>query len=224
MQYKAILIDFYGTITAGDREAVEAVCTRIVETFDLPMTPLQFSIHWGKRFFDVIARSNHDDFQTLYDCELISLREALTDIRVDPAPFVQELEEYWSNPPIYADALEFLRTVDVPICCVSNADTTPLKSAIRRHGLRFDSVVTSQDVCAYKPDPKIFHAALEQMGVRPHQAIHVGDSLHSDVSGASQVGIATVWVERTSRIHDIGSCKPERTISTLAGLESMLRA
>lgn len=223
MQYQAILIDFYGSISAGDREAVEAVCTRIVETLDLPMTPKQFSIHWGKRFFDVIARSNHDDFRTLYDCELISLREALPDIRVDPAPFVGELEEYWCNPPIYADAVEFLRTVDIPICCVSNADTTPLRSAIRRHGLRFDGVVTSQDVRAYKPDPKIFHIALEQMGVRPDQAVHVGDSLHSDVSGASQVGIATVWVERASRIHDIGSCKPNHIISTLAELGNLLR-
>lgn len=223
MPCKAILIDFYGTITAGDKEAVEAVCTRIVETFELQMTPLQFSIHWGKRFFDTIARSNHHDFQTLYDCELNSLREALSDIHVDPAPFVRELEEYWSNPPIYTDALEFLWTVDLPVCCVSNADTAPLQSAISRHGLHFDGVVTSQDVRAYKPDPKIFHAALEQMDVRIHQAVHVGDSLHSDISGASQIGIATVWVERTSRIHDIGSCKPDRKISTLAGLNTMLQ-
>jgi 2-haloalkanoic acid dehalogenase type II len=188
------------------------------------MSSHEFSIHWGKRFFDIIASSNHDNFRTLYDCELISLREALAEIHVDPTPYVRELEEYWSNPPIYADALEFLRTVDMPICCVSNADTQPLQSAIRRHNLRFDGVVSSEQVQAYKPDPKIFHAALKLMGVRPNQAVHVGDSLHSDISGANQVGLTTVWIERDSRIHDIGSCKPNRTISTLAELATVMKS
>lgn len=121
--FDGLLIDFYGTIAAGDREAVEAACLRIVEACGLPVTPPEFAITWGERYFATVARSNHEAFRTLYQCELASLRETLADFGQypDPAPFLIDLDEYWHNPPIHDDALEFLREIDLPVCCVSNA-------------------------------------------------------------------------------------------------------
>jgi len=40
-------------------------------------------------------------------------------------------------------------------------------SAIARHQLRFDDVVSSEAVRCYKPDPAIFHHAMRALGVRP---------------------------------------------------------
>ena len=223
-RFDAILIDFYGTICAGDREAVESTCTRIVANLGLDLTPRQFAIRWGEHFFAMIDRSNHDDFQSLFDCERASLRDTLAtlDIQVDPGPLVKELEAYWSDPPIYDDVVDLFRDTNLPVCCISNADTAPLLSAIDKHKLRFEAVITSEAIRCYKPDPAIFSAALETLGVAAGRAVHVGDSLHSDIMGAESLGITTVWIERKSRIHDIGTATPDYTITSLRELPLLL--
>ena len=220
---QAVLIDFYGTICAGDREAVERACRRIVQTLGLPLTPDEFAVQWGRRFFEVVEASNHDAFRTLHECELLSLRQTLAGygMEPDPAPFVAELEAYWHDPPIYEDAVDFLSSCKLPICCVSNADAEPLHTAIRKHGLRFDAVVCSEDVRSYKPSAGIFQRALEAVGVTPDAAVHIGDSLHSDISGARGVGMRAVWIRRESRIHDIGTCDPEYTIRSFTELNGL---
>lgn len=223
-RFDAVLIDFYGTIAAGDREAVEATCRTIVESLGLPIPAAQFAVIWGGRYFETVGQSSHASYRTLYECELISLRDTLAAFghHSDPAPFLLELENYWHTPPMHEDAVEFLRDLDLPVCCVSNADHVPLHSAIARGQLRFDAVISSQAVRCYKPQPAIFEHALQALGVRADQAIHVGDSLHSDVSGASALGIATAWIRREDRIHDIGCDTPSFTIASLAELASLL--
>jgi len=218
--FDAVLIDFYGTIAAGDREAVESTCATIVWAFGLSTTPADFAIAWGERFFRVVEQSNHHDFRTLYECEMMSLAEQFTELGItaDPAPFVARLEAYWRDPPIHPDAVELLGRIDVPVCVVSNADTEPLEAAIQKHGLRFHGVVSSESARCYKPDGQIFRRALDRLGVEPSRAIHVGDSLHSDIGGARKAGITAAWIRRDDRIHDIGSTTPCHTCSRLSDL------
>lgn len=223
-RFEAVFIDFYGTICSGDRDAVDRVCRRIVDSVGLEMTAHEFAITWGERFFATVEQSNHAAFQTLFECEIASLRATFDALGLasDPRPFVAELEEYWRNPPVYHDALAFLRDVDLPLCCVSNADTKPLLAAIEKHGFRFHAVISSQDARCYKPDCGIFERALVAMKVRPERVVHIGDSLHSDIAGANAAGIASVWVRRENRIHDIGTAKPDLTVSDLSELRTAL--
>jgi HAD superfamily hydrolase (TIGR01509 family) len=46
----------------------------------------------------------------------------------------------------------------------------------------------------YKPDPRIFAAALAQLGVQPHDAVMVGDSINKDCAPARKIGMRTVWL------------------------------
>jgi putative hydrolase of the HAD superfamily len=59
-----------------------------------------------------------------------------------------------------------------------------------------DEVVTSADVGAAKPDPRIFRRALELAGARPENAVHVGDSVAGDVEGARSLGSRAVLLQR----------------------------
>ncbi len=220
----AIFIDFYGTISAGDREIVEQVCARVVEDCSLAVSAPEFAMRWGELFFAMLETCNRDGFRTLHECELASLRQVLGtfDRKIDPAPYVVDLEAYWADPPVYADALDFLARVSRPICCVSNADTAPLLSAIERHGFTFDAVVSSEDARCYKPGAGIFDRALAALNVSADQVVHIGDSLHSDIGGARQRGIQAVWLSRTSRIYDIGNARPDHSISLLTELSQLL--
>lgn len=223
-RYDALLIDFYGTVSAGDRAAVERACRMVVESFGLPMTAAEFAVRWGERFFQAIEDSNHDKFRTLYHCEVASLRETLLPWvgAVDPEPFVAEIESYWAAPDVHADAVSFLARVDLPVCCVSNADNGPLEAAIAMHKLRFDHVITSEAARCYKPDAGIFQVACERMGVNPTGVMHVGDSLHSDIGGAQRAGITATWIHRDDRIHDIGQGQPDHTIRSFEDLSDLI--
>lgn len=56
-----------------------------------------------------------------------------------------------------------------------------------------DELVVSEEVGISKPDPGIFHVALERLGVDASQAVMFGDSWAADIVGAAGVGIRAVW-------------------------------
>ena len=56
-----------------------------------------------------------------------------------------------------------------------------------------DALIASEDVGVSKPDPAIFHIALERVGVTPDAAVMVGDSWANDIVGAARAGIRAVW-------------------------------
>lgn len=49
---------------------------------------------------------------------------------------------------------------------------------------------------AAKPDPGIFHAACDALGVVPAETLHIGDDLGLDVEAARQAGLHAAWLRR----------------------------
>lgn len=60
----------------------------------------------------------------------------------------------------------------------------------------FPFILISESVGIWKPDPAIFHMALERAGVGADDAIYVGDSPVADVPGAHAAGMRSVWMNR----------------------------
>lgn len=87
-------------------------------------------------------------------------------------------------------ALRQLRSAGLELACVANWDVT-LESYLEQAGLRFyfAAVVSSAEAGAAKPDPAIFIQALEQLGVSPERALHIGDG-EVDREGARAAGLA----------------------------------
>ena len=54
--------------------------------------------------------------------------------------------------------------------------------------------VSSAEVGVSKPNPEIFEAALNKAGVEAKSCIHVGDDYEDDIVGASNAGIASIWL------------------------------
>lgn len=59
---------------------------------------------------------------------------------------------------------------------------------------RFETVVHGGYDAPAKPSPAPFFAALEPMDIDPERAVHVGNSLESDVVGARNAGVGSVWL------------------------------
>ncbi len=63
----------------------------------------------------------------------------------------------------------------------------------------FEHIVTSARVGASKPHRAIFDYACEWFGVRPEEAVQIGDNAIADVGGARAVGIHAVLIDRRGR-------------------------
>ena len=58
----------------------------------------------------------------------------------------------------------------------------------------FAAMVDSHRVGVEKPDPAIFHAALELLHAKPETTVFVGDSLRRDREGARRTGMRFIWI------------------------------
>ena len=54
-----------------------------------------------------------------------------------------------------------------------------------------------------KPAPSIFYKALKLANCEAHEAVHVGDSLATGISGAHNSGITSVWIQHQQPL-DLG--------------------
>ncbi|MCE9667153.1 HAD family hydrolase [Myxococcus stipitatus] len=83
-----------------------------------------------------------------------------------------------------------------PVRVVSNGSGAMQRKKLLFAGLYHElpDGIYSGDVGAEKPDPRIFKAALAQVGRDPSEVLHVGDDPERDIVGAAKLGLATCWV------------------------------
>jgi putative hydrolase of the HAD superfamily len=95
------------------------------------------------------------------------------------------------------DALDRLRAAGIRTALVSDAgaDDVEFWSRSPLRG-RLDVEVFSYRLGFRKPDPRIYTHALEAVGVKPEEAIFVGDGGSDEHRGARAVGMQTVLVTR----------------------------
>ena len=94
------------------------------------------------------------------------------------------------------EALARLRAAGIRLAVVSNSEGT-LAALFAEIGLAraVDTIVDSWDVGVAKPDPAIFHIALERLAVPPGAALMVGDTPATDLAGARAAGVRAALVD-----------------------------
>jgi len=103
--------------------------------------------------------------------------------------------------PVYPDARQGLTTLSTryKLIILSNVDRESFEASNLKLGVRFDAVVTAQDVGAYKPSARNFHALLgtaSGLGIERGRLLHVAQSLYHDHIPARRLGLPTVWIDR----------------------------
>jgi putative hydrolase of the HAD superfamily len=80
---------------------------------------------------------------------------------------------------------------------VSNFAPT-LKGILEDKGILsyFDPVIVSTEVGLEKPDPAIFHLAVERSGLEAKDILYIGDHDRNDIWAPNQVGIDAVKIKR----------------------------
>ncbi len=116
------------------------------------------------------------------------------------------LREKLASAPAFEEVYPVLEALRprYRLAVLSNSDDDFLTAALDRNGLRFDTVVTSEQAGAIKPDPAIFHHLARRLGLRPVQILYAGDNPIPDLLGPRQAGLKVAWVNRT------GARRPRR--------------
>jgi FMN phosphatase YigB (HAD superfamily) len=133
----------------------------------------------------------------------------------------------WVEPvPGSRDGLQSLADTGVRLGIISNADgmmgprleQLELCQVGPGIGVEIECVIDSGNVGVMKPDPRIFQAAVDLLGLEPGQVWYVGDMPAIDVVGARRAGIQPYLMDPLGLHFDAGY---ER-ISSLAALAELI--
>jgi putative hydrolase of the HAD superfamily len=143
--------------------------------------------------------SDHERLERLRDRCADEMRRALDLPDLDHATArraMLEALEFRAYPDVLP-ALSDLRRRGLSLVVASNWDCS-LPDWLAPTGIMelVDGVVTSAEVGAAKPYPRVFERALAVAGVSAPEALHVGDKVDNDVEGAAAAGVRAVLVQR----------------------------
>ena len=198
-RYDAVFLDAYGTLIEVDRPfarlqasvrrhlGAEVTLADAERAFRAEMTYYAGHCHEGSDVRTLAALRER--------CAAIVLGELGID--ADPAIAATLLIDaiafraYDDVTPLMAG----LAGAGVGVAVVSNWDCS-LPDALAAAGVAVDHVIASGSSGSSKPDPAIFRAALDALGVAPGRALHVGDTEETDGVGARAAGIDVRIVNR----------------------------
>ncbi|MBN2860953.1 MAG: YjjG family noncanonical pyrimidine nucleotidase [Sphaerochaetaceae bacterium] len=105
---------------------------------------------------------------------------------------------------IYDDTMKVLEEIDamgISMSIITNGITEVQKGRVKATGTSrfFAYVAIGEELGHVKPDVRFFSRTFEklsQCGIFPNRPLVVGDSLSSDIKGAQQAGLDSVWINR----------------------------
>ncbi len=200
----AVLIDVGGVLVLPNQDLVADALDRIGH--DVDRSRLEIAHYHGSAALEQWPDTDDGTHQdaAIYRAfnEAYARAAGVPDALIEKARLVLDEVfghiDMWTRPaPGAREGLEALRDSGRRLAIVSNANGQ-VEQVLRDLGLcqvgpgpgiELDALMDSHVVGVAKPDPRIFHLALEQLGVEPERAVHVGDVVGADVKGARGAGV-----------------------------------
>ena len=112
--------------------------------------------------------------------------------------------------------LAYLRTLKIQLGILTNGDVRAQRNKVRILNLDkiFDRIIYARDEGKdfEKPHKRAFERVLASLNVKPEEALFVGDNFTTDIIGATNAGLTTVWI----------SPKPDKSAGSKYVMNSIL--
>jgi FMN hydrolase / 5-amino-6-(5-phospho-D-ribitylamino)uracil phosphatase len=156
----------------------------------------------------------------------LSLEHALRDSGDDIAHAPDAFDAFYlarNAIEFYPDALDALERLAArfPLAALTNGNADLSRIGIADRFVVFQSPRIAGHA---KPDAPIFEATCAELGVAPHELLHVGDDPWLDVDGAARAGIRTCWINRRDETWPADLPPPDLQFTTLSALADWLDA
>jgi len=191
-----------------------------------PRTAEQFPIETmralNRRVIDENPQLGHD----MSELRRMTLRHALQHSGSDPDLCHPAYDAFFAarnQVECYVDSIEALQRIAarLPVAALTNGNADLEMIGLSEH---FVFNLAAREHGAAKPDPGIFHAACERLGVDRAQVLHVGDHVEMDVAGAMRAGLRGCWINREGHAWAHQDLQPDLEFDTLTALADWLDA
>lgn len=191
---KAVIFDLDNTLVDFMRVKREAVSGAVTAMIDAGLKVNREDLI--KRVFNMYDREGIED-QRVFDKMLVEQYGEI-DYRILAAGIVgyrRAKEGHMILYPHVRMTFAHLLKLGLKIAIVSDAPRMSVWTRLVGLGLDafLDAVVTHDDTGKKKPDPAPFRLALARLGVKPEEAIMIGDWAERDIVGAKALGMRTVF-------------------------------
>lgn len=97
--------------------------------------------------------------------------------------------------PGAGEAVERLRVAGIGVGVLTNSSGETARSLLSRTGFELDPVIGTDEVGAFKPDPRVYRRGAERVDVDPGEVVLV--TAHWwDAVGAKRAGMQAAWISR----------------------------
>jgi len=142
---------------------------------------------------------------------------------------LRDFYEIW-KPQLFPKAKEVVAALNRKYrLALAGNQPTKIKEFLKPQGLLqyFQYDLVSEELGLAKPDPLFFQIILDKLGVRPEEAVMVGDRLDNDIAPAKRLGLKTirilVWPFALQQAR-IPEEQPDLTIERLSELPKAVEA
>lgn len=219
-RFRCLTFDCYGTLIDWETGILSAL-RPILRRYDKNIADAQLLKLYGD-----LELQAEQSYQSYFDVLKAVVRGFGKELGFSPSNAEQaslpESLPSWTPWPDTVEALQKLTTL-FQLAIVSNIDDDLFAKTAPKLGAHFNHVITAQQARCYKPGMPIFKLALDRIGLRPQEILHIGQSVYHDVIPAKSLGMSTVWVNRPSARPGVGAVRaasgqPDWEITDLATL------
>ena len=194
---KAVFLDYTGTMVKEDEPYTRALLHYFLTNSELNEPEKALRVVWG--MIRQLEASCYGDSFIKKDEMVDRILQMCTEqygLKGDLDYMHETWRNSWIHAPLFDDAAAFFERVQLPVYVVTNDDLSYIEESMRLKKLKPAGIAAAEMVRACKPHREIFEKALEMAGVSPQEAVHIGDSLTSDVPPAKELSIQPVLIDR----------------------------
>jgi 2-haloacid dehalogenase len=125
----------------------------------------------------------------------------------------------WRAFPEVRDALAEARRRGWKLAILSNTDDDFIAASQVTIGVPFDEVVVAQEIASYKPAHRHWEVFFERTNAPLEGHVHVAASQFHDIVPANELGLRSVWINRTGAEP---TAQPTRELADLSPLPEAL--
>ncbi len=126
----------------------------------------------------------------------------------------------WRELRPWPEVPAMLARLDLPLATATNCPERLAHLGVAALGSPFAVTVSAERAGAYKPDPRPYQLALDELGLPAGRVLFVAGSSH-DAVGAVKMGMPVVWVNRLGLPTPPGA-ETVTIVADLAGLPGMI--
>jgi 2-haloalkanoic acid dehalogenase type II len=224
---KAVVFDAYGTLIDFTEPDFIATMAEVCDQQSLDADAADLWKRFLRASYLMRSENHHDPVYKRYDQAWADQFEhVFTRLKLpgDPYAAANHLKARLAGAPAFAESepvVEALRP-HYRLALLSNADDDFLGEVLDRNGLQFDTVVSSEQAGAIKPNPAIFGYAAGVLGIPPQHILYAGDNPIPDVLGPINAGMQAAWINRTNQRRPRRVPPPTYRLRSLSDLVPLL--